>query len=589
MKLRPSHLSAIASGVALGVASLAASAAEIPSLPVAGTQTGAVIRAGATLNEGASFLTEMPAGDAFDIVASVSPRAQDVGQTGSLVVVLEVEGVGLFNLLSGGIWVPFDDTNILPFKTKTLEATEEISVLTDFIGSDTNLTGATISAYAGYFVNGNINTITYSSTPASVAVAQPAADTCPINTVAAPGGAQFRGKDVCVLSGRITADTHLTSNFSYILDGAVFIGSNTAGDGARTVLTIDPGTAVFSQVGLNFLVVDRNGQIYANGSRENPVTFTYEDEASATESTTGQWGGLILNGNATVNTSALPEGEGGTGQYGGDDDSDSSGSLTFVQVLFAGQNITEENELNGIAFQATGSGTNVDYVQVHNNSDDGVEFFGGTTNAKHLYLDGNEDDALDWTFGWNGNVQFVAVKQNTASEHCIEADNNGDNNDALPRANPTIANMTCVGPETGADAGFRLREGTSVSIWNTVMTNFESYCVDIDQEATFINAGSSIAGLNGNLTMRNSLLSASCTFDEEDGDLFPVSGWYNAQTNSALGNAEVGGSSGIANGLSVNAMMPAFPSDPWFEQVPYIGAAPSDGEAFTNGWIYIND
>ena len=56
--------------------------------------------------------------------------------------------------------------------------------------------------------------------------------------------------------------------------------------------------------------------------------------------------------------------------------------------------------LNGIAFQGVGSGTEVDYIQVHMNADDGVEFFGGTVGIKHVLVTGVGDDSMDWTDGW---------------------------------------------------------------------------------------------------------------------------------------------------------------------------------------------
>lgn len=391
---------------------------------------------------------------------------------------------------------------------------------------------------------------------------------------------------MCVLRGRIEDDTHLTSNFSYILDGAVFIGADEV-SGSKTKLTIDEGTYVFGQQGLNFLTIARNGQLHANGSAAKPVIFTYEGDDTATATTSGQWGGIILNGNAPLNVSGgSAEGEGSTGIYGGPDSADSSGVLTYVQVKYAGQNITESNELNGIAFQGTGSGTIVDYVQVHNNSDDGIEFFGGTTNAKHIVLTGNEDDALDWTFGWSGKAQFVAIKQNTASEHCIEADNNGDDNDALPRSNPTISNLTCAGASGGGDAGFRLREGTSAKISNVVMSAHTAYCLDIDQTATFLNAGGSIAGLNGNLTLTNSRLVSGCPFSASDGDNFSVADFFNAQSGSSLGEVDLTGTIGWMNGPILNAITPSIPADSFFDQVDYIGAVKDSSSDWTAGWTY---
>ncbi|MEX0617620.1 MAG: hypothetical protein WD180_01545, partial [Pseudohongiellaceae bacterium] len=425
--------------------------------------------------------------------------------------------------------------------------------------------------------------IQYSANPVNAALASPPAAGCPDNTTAAADGT-FKDRPVCILSGRITSDTHLTANNSYLLDGQVIIGENEV-SGTKTKLIIDSGTWVFGQTGLNYLVVDRNAEIHANGSAEKPVIFTYEGDDTATATTSGQWGGIVINGSAPINEgTGTAEGEGSSGLYGGDNSADSSGSLTYVQVKYAGQNFTETNELNGIAFQAVGHGTNLDYIQVHNNSDDGVEFFGGTVNAKHLVLTGNEDDSLDWTYGWNGKVQHVVVMQTGGrGDFCIEADSNDDNNDAAPRSHPTIANMTCVGK--GADGvGIRLREGTAADLRNFVMTGFNDICIDIDGAATFTSAGGSLGSLNGNLTLRNSRLDSFCAFEDEAGEAFTASGWFDAQTGSSLGVVDLGGPVGWANGSAINSISPSLPTDEFFDNVDHIGAIKDGSSDWTEGW-----
>jgi hypothetical protein len=584
MKFKRTKMNAIASGVALGLAAMSVQGADQPILTTGGSESSAVFSGGATINGGASFLSAVPADSAVDFLVTIKPAAADVGKTGNLVVILNVPGLGFFIQNSSGSFVPWTQADpIVAASTKTLAASEPLSLFTGLVGSAIGAMGYEVQAYVGYYAD-TIANLTYSSTPASFSIAATAPSTCPTNTTAISG--TFKGKSVCVLRGRIEDDTHLTSNFSYILDGAVFIGADEV-SGSKTKLTIDEGTYVFGQQGLNFLTIARNGQLHANGSAAKPVIFTYEGDDTATATTSGQWGGIILNGNAPLNVSGgSAEGEGSTGIYGGPDSADSSGVLTYVQVKYAGQNITESNELNGIAFQGTGSGTIVDYVQVHNNSDDGIEFFGGTTNAKHIVLTGNEDDALDWTFGWSGKAQFVAIKQNTASEHCIEADNNGDDNDALPRSNPTISNLTCAGASGGGDAGFRLREGTSAKISNVVMSAHTAYCLDIDQTATFLNAGGSIAGLNGNLTLTNSRLVSGCPLRASDGDNFSVADFFNAQSGSSLGEVDLTGTIGWMNGPILNAITPSIPADSFFDQVDYIGAVKDSSSDWTAGWTY---
>ncbi len=617
MKFKQSKMTALATGVALGVASLAAQADGHGGLTQLGTvpaTSGAKFAAGATINGGVSYLAEVPASEPADLVFTIEPDEADVGEEADIFAVLRIPGLGAdgevawFQRISGGIWVPWDVqiATLEAYTSKTLEAHESITLIDGMVGNDANMAGMTIDAYVGYAVDGDFNNVTFNTlgasqtdadgTPAQLAIAAAAGDSCPANTTAADSSeGMLGGKDVCVLSGRITSDTHLTSNFSYFLADQVIIGENdiTANED-KVKLTIDAGTTVYAPTaggGLGYLVIDRGGQLHANGSREKPVVFTYADEEDATPDTTGQWGGLVLNGSATLNVSGgTAEGEGNSGTYGGGDtpnDADSSGVMTFMQVRYAGQNFTEEDELNGIAFQGTGSGTLVDYVQVHNNSDDGVEFFGGTTNAKHVLLTGNEDDALDWTQGWNGKMQFVAIRQTAASEHCIEADSNSDDNDAMPRANAVISNMTCAGPSDSNESGFRLREGTSAQLSNTVIGNFgTSYCVDIDDAATFTAAGGSIAGLNGSLTLSNSRVAMGCDFSMDDDDPFNVREWFDAQTGSMEGGVDLGGDSGLINGHMLNAVTPAIPDDSFFEQVEYIGAIKDETSDWTAGWSF---
>ena len=617
MKFKQSKMTALATGVALGVASLAAQADGHGGLTQLGTvpaTSGAKFAAGATINGGVSYLAEVPASEPADLVFTIEPDPDDVGEEAAILAVLRIPGLGAdgdvawFQRISGGIWVPWDVNiaTLKPYTSKTLEAHESITLIDGMVGIDANMAGMTIDAYVGYAVDGDFSKVTFNTlgasqtaadgTPAQLAIAEAAGDSCPANTTAADSSeGMLGGKDVCVLSGRITSDTHLTSNFSYFLEDQVIIGENdiTANED-KVKLTIDAGTTVYAPTaggGLGYLVIDRGGQLHANGSREKPVVFTYADEEDADETTTGQWGGLVLNGSATLNVGGgTAEGEGNSGTYGGGDapnDADSSGVMTFMQVRYAGQNFTEEDELNGIAFQGTGSGTLVDYIQVHNNSDDGVEFFGGTTNAKHVLLTGNEDDALDWTQGWNGKMQFVAIRQAAASEHCIEADSNSQDNDAMPRANAVISNMTCAGPSDSNESGFRLRQGTSAQISNTVIGNFgSSYCVDIDHPATFNAAGGSIAGLDGSLTLSNSRLATGCNLEDEDNDPFRVSEWFAAQTGSMEDGVDLGGGSGLINGHMLNAVTPAIPADSFFDQVDYIGAIKDETSDWTAGWSF---
>lgn len=605
MKFNKAKISALATGVAFGVAAMAAQAADQPSLTATGPKTGASFTGGATLNGGASFQTEVPAGNAFDIVATINPASSDVGQMGSLVAVLDVQGVGQFNLLSGGIWVPLDLANVQAYSTKALSASESVTIVNDLIGSQANLAGATVSAFVGYYTGGDISNITYTAAPISASIAA-APSGCPTGTTA--NAATFEGLPVCNIptGDPILTDMHLTANNAYFFSGTVFVGDNSLvapADSDKVSLTIDPGTKIISEGNQSALVITRGGKIYANGSADAPIIMTSSQDNGTLDvlNARGLWGGLTISGSATMNTaSGFDDGEGSTGQYGGGttpNDADSSGSLTYVQIRYAGFPITQDDELNTISLQGVGSGTIIDYVHSHNGADDGIEFYGGTVNAKHVYVSGADDDALDWTHGWTGKLQHVLIEQTTSGDNCIEADNLGGNPVATPRSNPTISNLTCknsTGQKSGGHA-LELKAGTGGQMVNFVIGGtIESSegCIVMANDETFSQSGASASALNGTLILENSLVTPSCaaataTLSGTTNPTFTVAEWLAAQANTVTNiTADLGGKEGWTNGTAINARTPAIPTDSFFDQVDYIGAVKDDTSDWTQGWTF---
>ena len=401
------------------------------------------------------------------------------------------------------------------------------------------------------------------------------------DVAACPEGTEALG-ELCAIAGRITTDLTLNAGKDYILNGPVFIGDGAA----ETVLTIEAGVTLY---GLKdpgspgTLIIDQASRIEANGTADAPIVFT-SDQLEGSRAR-GDWGGIIINGRAPINgCDAAPcsaEGEGSTGTYGGDDPTDNSGTLRYVRVEYAGTLFSEDNELNGIAFQGVGSGTTVEYVQVHMSSDDGIEFFGGTVSVKYAVLTGIGDDSMDWTDGWSGNAQFVLAKQaEDLGDNGIEADNNKANNDFLPRSNPTLANLTLLG-NSNTDIGALLREGTGATIVNSTISGFADACLVLDNEATFQNSCDSADSL---LNLSNVVLNCETPIAEPE-DFTPsctaesifTRGEGNLTTQDAIldNYLPVDGSVLVTSGVT------ELDGD-WFEAVDFIGAVGS--EDWTAGW-----
>lgn len=312
-----------------------------------------------------------------------------------------------------------------------------------------------------------------------------------------------------IVQGTITTNTTWTNDNTYLLRGGVFVGN----DITETILTIEPGTLILgeSESG-GFLCVRRHSKIMAIGTPSEPIVFT-SDKLEG-EKARGDWGGVILNGLSHVNLEGgYGQGEGNTGTYGGGLNpilDDNSGVIKYVRIEYAGYPITPEDELNGLALQGVGSGTEIDYVQIHMGGDDGIEMFGGSVNFKHVFLTGNLDDQFDWTFGWTGKAQFVICQQyDDSGDRGIESDNSEFNHSAEPRSFPHICNMTLFGnsnPVNNPD-GITHHRGTGCVTHNSIIMNFEDAAYDIDDEETFNNAWNFVNDtLNGNLVFDHGII-----------------------------------------------------------------------------------
>ena len=271
------------------------------------------------------------------------------------------------------------------------------------------------------------------------------------------------GEDSYVLDSDITENVTLETGKTYTLNGGVHVKSG-------ATLTIQPGVTIVAQHDetVDYILIEQGAKIDAQGTAAQPIVMTSEKKEA------GAWGGLHICGYAHTNNGS-GKSEIGNAPYGGNNDADNSGTLKYIRLEYTGYAFDEEHEANGVSFYGVGNGTTVEHLQAYQGSDDGFEFFGGSVNVKYMVVTSCSDDSFDWTEGWNGKAQFLVAYQEGESSlgyacDCLmECDNNGTNNAATPVAHPTIANATLIG--NGGDAqGVRLRAGTQVELYNTIIT-----------------------------------------------------------------------------------------------------------------------
>jgi hypothetical protein len=392
----------------------------------------------------------------------------------------------------------------------------------------------------------------------------------------------------------ITASTTWTADTAYTLKGAVFVK-------APAELTIEAGTQILGDED-TFLFVEPGAKILARGRKDAPIVFT--SSAPVGQRAPGQWAGLVLCGQSTVNkpggTIAVEGLEGPQARNcGGGVAADNSGVLQYVRIEFAGSEIVPDVELNGLSLYGVGSGTTIDHVQVHFGKDDGIEWFGGTVNAKYLLVTGAEDDSFDWSYGFTGKVQYGIVLQGGSNEsnNGIEADNDDAQFGNTPLTNPTFANLTVWGDATGANAdgdGALLRRGTGGLLTRSVFANFKGNGIVVD------NAESVTLANSGALSVSNSFFcgNAGGNFGAgENAAGFDANAWgtdaarANTQTADCAtlglaGIANLGGPTfGIAAGSVLNVASPSspVPADAFFEANNFVGACGQTCAEF-EGW-----
>ncbi|WP_291912831.1 hypothetical protein [Chitinophaga sp. CB10] len=310
--------------------------------------------------------------------------------------------------------------------------------------------------------------------------------------------------DTVMVRNTISANTTWSKNKVYVLRGYVYVD-------APAKLTIEAGTKIISyRDSAGVLVVYKGAKIDANGTTDNPIVFT----SGHADAKPGDLGGVILVGNATGNGNHSKL-EGGVdaahNQFGGTDDADNSGSLTYTRIEYGGKAVAPNDEINGLTLYAVGSGTTLHHIQILNGLDDAIEIFGGTANLKYIIAYNNADDDFDFDDGYRGKIQYaVSIKQPTFTDtktggdvsNNFEVDNTNPSTKPItstPITAPVLSNFTAIGPGVGANVskdygyGMRWRRGSKFTLGNSIVANSYLAALRIDDQVgiDFYTAGDS--------------------------------------------------------------------------------------------------
>lgn len=310
---------------------------------------------------------------------------------------------------------------------------------------------------------------------------------------------------VQTVSGDITTATTWTADKVWEIDGVVRVKG--------ALLTIQPGTYIKAKPAANnvatgVLVITKTGSISALGTAAAPIVFTsYRllDNNANTAPVPGDFGGVVLLGNAQVNTGVETNVIEGLGDQANSSDfyfgsisdannAHNAGTLQYARIEYAGRKLPTVGdngvEINGLTFGGVGSGTTINHIQVSWGLDDAFEFFGGTVNATHLVSFSNDDDSFDFDWGYKGTITKAISIANKNSTHStsssapdsngIELDNNATGTAGTPATlitRPVITDLSIVGFKSATDAallenGIHVRRLGQIGLTRATVTGY---------------------------------------------------------------------------------------------------------------------
>ncbi len=352
-------------------------------------------------------------------------------------------------------------------------------------------------------------------------------------------------------------------------------------------LTIEPGTRIIAEnegcrrdeIGsCATLIVSKGAFLIADGTADDPIVFTSDQQDR------GDWGGIVINGDAPCNTGtdSMPLAE--TGAYCGANPSDSSGVLRYVVVEHAGAVAVDSSTHypGSFAFHGVGNKTIIEHVFASNSAYNGFAMVGGTVDLRYALATCVAENGFSWHDGWQGRGQFwIAQQCNDRADSGIFGANVTPWDSSLdfePRSSPVVYNFTLTGSperEVGSE-GIELTLGSGATLVNGIVFNHKQKGFWIDDSASCVYIE------NGSILLRNTYFSAN------ERDFSNRCGENALFLNEGAGNS-IGTSNFIQNPFSLaspNFMLSneglAYPFDPsaatldWFEPANYIGGMGSE-------------
>ncbi|WP_299529616.1 hypothetical protein [Ulvibacterium sp.] len=334
---------------------------------------------------------------------------------------------------------------------------------------------------------------------------------CPLSSIGILGG-EVKGRSQ---NGELVDVLQLDPSIEYRLVGPLLIrDKGTLAIPAGTVIKADPNVGAY-------IAVAQGGQLFVFGQPENPAVIT----SGAENPMPGDWGGVIICGQAPIDTGEVGRSDIIDIFYGGSEVEDSSGLINYLRIEYAGAIGENEQNFDGIAFYGVGSFTSITNLQTYENLGNGIRFIGGNADAERLVVTNSGGNGIAVTNDWSGNgdswhLSGISKAGIQIASNEVESPN--------PIVTDTIRNISLVGP--ALEGGLTYSEAGG----KYVLTNFYTTDLELGINVEGVSASNQID--LGNLKID------SIQFDNPSTDFVPTNymgtnpQFYEENSASGTGN-----------------------------------------------------
>jgi len=236
---------------------------------------------------------------------------------------------------------------------------------------------------------------------------------------------------------------------------------------AGTVIKVDPNAGAY-------IAVAQGGSLLISGQPEKPVIITSGAENPAP----GDWGGIIICGQAPILTGEVGRTDIIDIFYGGSDIKSSSGGINYLRVEYAGAIGETGQNFDAISFYGVGAFTNLTNIQTFESSGNGMRFIGGNAAAEQLVVTNSGGNSIVVQDDWSGTGKSWYLNGIAASG--VKFISNPDIETSLPIVSDTISNISILGP--ASEGGLNYSVGGGKYSLSNIFTSNLSLGINVSDE-----------------------------------------------------------------------------------------------------------